>query len=96
MPTVLFTETARQDMREIARWIASENRKAAREWVAAIGQRCDLLARHPLLGRVRPDLSIDARAFPYRNYLIFYDTTDAGIVVLHVIDARRDIPNLPL
>lgn len=96
MPTVLFTETARQNIRDIARWIASENRKAARDWVAAIGQRCDLLARHPLLGRVRPDLSIDALVFPYRHYLIFYDRTDGGIIVLHVIDPRRDIPNMPL
>lgn len=36
-------------------------------------RRCRLLALHPGLGRVRPELSIDTLVFPYRNHLIFYE-----------------------
>lgn len=45
------------------------------------------------MGRVRDDLIPGAYMFPFGNYLVFYDIEPGGIVVLHVADARRDIPN---
>ncbi len=31
--------------------------------------------------------------FPFGNFLIFYDIVENGIVVVHVTDARQDVPN---
>ena len=96
MPSVLFSQVARQDMLTITRWIKQHNKQAAIDTKNAIIQCCHKIASQPLMGRIRPEFSIDTRMFPFRNYLIFYDAVEGGIEVLHVLDGRQDIPNLPL
>lgn len=95
-PSLHYTEEARTGIRDAAQWIRQYDRKAAATWTEGLIRQCQLLSRHPNLGRVRPELSVDTHVFPYRNHLIFYDITARGILILYVIDARQDIPNLPL
>jgi len=96
MPRPYFSEQARAEIKIAARWISQHDPKAASDWTQGLMRQCRLLAGHPGLGRIRHELAIDARVFPYRHHLIFYDITRTGILVLHVVDARQDIPNLPL
>jgi toxin ParE1/3/4 len=96
MAKFTLTEQAQKDIRDIAQWISQANAQAAIKWLKIIEHHFSLLASQPLMGRIRPEFSIDARMFPFRNYMIFYDAVDDGIEVLHVLDGRQDIPNLPL
>lgn len=96
MPTVEFTEVAEENIDGIVSWIAERNITAAEQWLAGLFKQCSMLARHPGIGRVRPELSIDFRVFVYRETFIFYDIGDRGILVAYVIDTRQDLPNLSL
>jgi toxin ParE1/3/4 len=50
-----------------------------------------LLAGHPLLGELRPDLSPDLRAFVVRPYLVLYLPASYGVRIAQVIHSARDI-----
>lgn len=46
-----FTPLAKQDLKEINRFIALDNSDAARRFIALIKQKCQILAEFPELGR---------------------------------------------
>jgi toxin ParE1/3/4 len=92
MPSVLRTSFANLDLIEIAFRIAEQNPAAADAWFDSIGEKCQLLARMPELGRKRPDLAPDLRSFPVGNYVIFYRPVSDGIQVIRVLHGARDIP----
>ena len=52
-----FTPDAVADLDDIWRFIASDNRAAADQVEEAIVAACEALARNPLQGHVRPDLT---------------------------------------
>ena len=58
----------------------------------ALDAACELLAEHPLIGRLRPALPEGVRSFPLGNYLIFYVPAADGIDVVRVIYGGRDLP----
>ena len=59
-----------------------------------ISERCHMLARHPEIGRLRPELAPDLRSFAVRNYIIFYRPIDDGIEVARVLRGSRDLDSL--
>ncbi len=48
MSEVRFSAAAESDLLDIVVFIARDNPRAAREWLAAVRGRCELLADHPL------------------------------------------------
>lgn len=48
MIAAVFSPEAEADLLGIAEFIARDNPTAARTWLAALRQRCKLLAEHPL------------------------------------------------
>ena len=94
MPKVLRTSEANLDLVEIAYRIAEENPIAADDWLDAIGQKCQLLAQMPELGRKRPDLAPEVRSFPVGNYVIFCRPVNRGIQVIRILHGARNIPML--
>lgn len=60
--------------------------------VHGITDRCWLLARHPRMGRRRPDLSSELRSFPAGDYVILYSIEGDDFVLIHyVFHGSRDI-----
>jgi len=51
-----FTEQAERDLIDIGNFIAQDNPGIAGRFVAALEERCRLLATHPLMGRKREEL----------------------------------------
>jgi len=49
------------------------------------------LARHPLIGRARPELLTDLRSLPFGRYVIFYLPRKRGIEVVPVLHGARDL-----
>ena len=94
MPVILRTSRAHLDLVEIASYIAEENPAAADRWLDTIGEKCQLLAQRPELGRKRPDLAVELRSFPVGHYVIFYRPISDGIQVIRVLHGARDISML--
>jgi toxin ParE1/3/4 len=51
---------------------------------------CDLLAEHPELGELQPDLLPKLRRFTIENFAVFYRPLTEGVEVLMVLHAARD------
>jgi toxin ParE1/3/4 len=49
------------------------------------------LARHPLMGRARPELGEAIRSFPFEDYVIFYLPLADGMDLVRVIHAALDL-----
>lgn len=94
MGRVIRAQLARQDLKDIARYLAqeSQSRDVAMRVVRLIADRCFVYAREPELGEACPDLGADVRRFPVGNYVVFYRTAHNGIQLLRVLHGSRDIP----
>jgi plasmid stabilization system protein ParE len=54
MSEVRFSAAAESDLLDIVDFIARDNPRAAREWLAAVRERCQLLAAYRSTGRYTP------------------------------------------
>lgn len=64
MPSVVIRPKALEDLAEIWAYIAEDSPRQAAAFAAAIDREIRDLARHPLIGRARPELLIDLRSLP--------------------------------
>jgi plasmid stabilization system protein ParE len=67
-------------------------------WHAAVERTLKQLAKHPLLGRPRPDLRLAQirswRVDHFRRWLIFYEMKDDTLVLLRVRYGMMDLPSM--
>jgi toxin ParE1/3/4 len=89
-----YSSDANADIEGIARYIFDLNPVAAQHFLDALEETCELLAEHPLIGRLRPELGEGVRSFAVGNYLIFYLPAKDGINVARVIYGGRDLPGV--
>ncbi len=89
-----FTDQAKEDLFEIAAYIALDNEQAAVQLVDRIHDKCQTLADHPRLGRSREDLAPRLRGTPLGNYLIFYRITDYGVEIVRIVHGARELEAL--
>jgi toxin ParE1/3/4 len=85
---------AEADLLEIWLFIAQESPRAADRLLDRIETQCRLLADNPRLGRERPELAPDARAWIVGRYLVLYREQDDGIEVVRVVHGARDVQQL--
>jgi len=85
---------AEQDLDAIWDYIAEDNVDAADRLIDTIVQKCEMLAVHPRMGQLRPDLAPRLRSFSVGNYIVLYRPTDAGIEVARVVHGARDVDSL--
>jgi len=69
MRSFRFSTEANFDIEGIGNYIFDLNPIAADHFLAALDETCDLLAGHPELGRLRPELGEGLRSFPIGNFL---------------------------
>ena len=80
MSAYVLSGEALAELDEIWRYIAQDDIGAADDWIAKLLDACDLLARNPLAGHRRKDLTEDALLFwPVGKYLIIYRTLEDSI-----------------
>ena len=92
MATVQRSSRAETDLLDIWNYIAQDDPIAADRQLDRIDAGCDLLAKNPLGGPQREDLTHGLRFYPVGNYLIFYVTGEDGITVVRVLHGARDYP----
>lgn len=93
-----FTPQALDDLFEIWSYIAQDNPAAADRVEDAIHQACELVARAPLAGTVRKDLtSLPVRFWvvpPFPNYFLVYDAATNPLQIIRVLHGARNIPSI--
>lgn len=91
---------ARKDLEDIAVYIAEENLQAAMRFLDSAETTINKLADYPHRGKLfqtdNKKLSdirwVPVAGFPF--HLIFYQTTQAQIIVIRVIHGGRDLPTI--
>jgi toxin ParE1/3/4 len=100
MPRLVFLDSAKCDLAEIASYIERESmdRERAEVFVDKLITHCQMLASRPVvMGRVRPELRAEYRSVTFGNYVIFLTYTSDGtsprdvMKVVHVLWGARDL-----
>ena len=94
MPTLRYSEASKDDLKEIARVIAKDKPKAAREWVAKLREKCRMLAKHPEVGDDRSDLGNGIRSTYVGSYIIFFRRREEALEIVRVRRGDLEYPLL--
>jgi toxin ParE1/3/4 len=89
-----IAKEARQDLKEIYRYIFSANPSAADSLHDLFFDKFHMLAQNPLLGEARNDLAENLRMFTTGNYVILYRPAKTGIEIIQIVHSARDLPAL--
>ena len=92
---MVWSESAALDLKSIVLFIAQNSMQNAREAFAKIKKECLLLEKFPDLGKIPAELE-DLQIGGYREltinpWRVFYRKQAEQIVVLAVVDSRRDL-----
>lgn len=94
---VKFTDTAKEDLRDIATYIAeqSKDKKIAINFVNKLREKTKILESFPESGAVPDDRimkNFDYRFLVHNEYLIFYHyiSKDGASYILAIFNAKRD------
>lgn len=84
---------ARNDLREIAVYVATESGSLAiaEKVVDLLTRRFELLAERPYIGPARDDLKLGVRGFPVDRYMVVYRVMGKQVRILRVAHTRRDL-----
>jgi len=96
MSVVKRQPTANEDLFEIWSYIAMDSIPEADELIREISEVFRLLADNPRMGSRREELAESLRAFPVKNYVIYYRplSKEEGITVVRVLNGAQDIREL--
>jgi len=94
---VRITETAKQDLREIALYIADRSKEIeiAKNFVLELQEECKRLVDFPQAGALPKDRilrSMDYRYIVHKDYLIFYNIDEGQKIVniLAIFNSKKD------
>ena len=92
---VVWSESAAHDLKSIVSFIAEDSGQNARDVFAKIKKECRLLESFPDLGKVPTELEAlqigGYRELSVTPWRIFYRKQANQIVILAVVDSRRDL-----
>jgi toxin ParE1/3/4 len=89
-PTLQFTNLAKTDIEDTWQYLGEFGEDIAAKLISQIVEKCLTLSRNPKIGRVRNDLIVNLRQFPFKNYNIFYFPLENGIEVYRVLHSSRN------
>ena len=90
-PKIIRSRLAVEDLAELWHFIAKDSIFHAERFIRFVDERLQHLARHPLIGRPRDELSPDLRSFPVRHLLVCYRPIENGIEIARILHSSRDI-----
>lgn len=95
-----FLKKAEEDIEEILRYISRDNPTAALAVREAIENTCETIATMPQVGTSRTFSNPVYKGIrlmlvkKFENYLIFYQPTEQGVLIVRVLHGARDIAAL--
>jgi toxin ParE1/3/4 len=90
---ILWTEPARQDLREIFSYIAEENPNAARALLTEIKERVGVLQNNPQIGRTGRVEGTRELVLTGTHYIFPYRVKEQQIQILAVFHTAQRWPN---
>jgi len=97
---VLWTRTAEQDLESIIEYMARDSVDSALKTLQALRSKASNLATLPDRGRVVPEMKACGistyRELVVSPWRIIYRTESKSVIVLAVIDARRNLEDILL
>ncbi|MCA9125992.1 MAG: type II toxin-antitoxin system RelE/ParE family toxin [Planctomycetales bacterium] len=96
MSRIEWTATGRESLEAIALFIADQNESVQRalQVVDRIEAKCDLVAKFPESGTLRPDLGEGIRSTLVDSLVIIYRPLKDGIRILLVAEGHQDLPSV--
>lgn len=94
MPRLRYSAKSKEDLKAIARYIASDNPTAARRWAARMKAKCRLASQIPNLGQDRSDLAEGVRETYVGRYIIFFRERAGWLEVLRIVPGDLEFPFL--
>lgn len=98
---VVFTDTAKQDLRNITYYILEESKSKSITgiFIKNIKEKCSLLEEYPKIGSIPNDYiikNLDYRYIVFKEYIIFYTVDDRKqqIFILAIINSKRNYSKL--
>ena len=91
MTKVFFTREAERDLEEIGDFIAADNPARAISFIREIRDRCAKIAESPLAYPARPELGDRRRSCAHGRYILFFQPTDAHILIVRILHGSRDL-----
>ena len=94
---IVWSPAAIEDLQSIVWYVAERSRKRARILGLALIAKVELLADHPSLGRIVPEIEDPTvREISHGTYRIVYRTDDSILVeVVRIWHSARGTPTLP-
>lgn len=90
---LFWTDTAKEDLRTIRRYITADSPTAARRWVGRLRERARNALHAPLAGRKVPEFRRDdIRELIEGNYRIVYQVSVDRLVILTVFEGHQLFP----
>ena len=94
MPRLRYSAESKDDLKQIARFIARDKPVAARQWVKKLREKCHLVAKHPEIGDARPELGEGIRSTYLGRYVIFFRLVEGFLEIVRVIRGEVDDPRI--
>jgi toxin ParE1/3/4 len=94
MAQVIISTFAEIDLDNIWDFISEKNVGAAEQLIKEFGQKFNLLAENPNIGRRHDEIIIKLRSFPHKKYIIFYFESENGVEIYRVLHGARNIEDL--
>jgi toxin ParE1/3/4 len=88
---VFLSDKARSDLLQFYGYLAERSPSAARAALETINVKFANLTRFPFIGRERSTLGAGVRSLVAGTQVIFYTVEKERIIVVRVLDGRRDI-----
>ena len=88
---IVFTDEADLDLLQIHGYLLARNRTAAMELASLFNTKLETLAHFPFVGRDRYYFESGLRSIVVENYVVFYRVERDRILIVRVLDGRRDI-----
>lgn len=85
-----LTQEAREDLKDIWRYIAESSIHAADAFVDELYQECVRINLSNSFGRNRPELGTQVTSYPYRKYMLYFQSDKANVYVLRILHGSRD------
>ena len=90
---LLWTETAKQDLISIRRYIARNNPAAAKKWIDNLRRTARGAVHAPYAGRKVPEFSKEnLRELLLGNYRIVYQVTTDTVIIVTIFEGHRLFP----
>jgi toxin ParE1/3/4 len=91
---IVWTESARQDLRQVFEYIAGDSPKAASKLLSVIKERAALLQDNPHMGRIGRVDGTRELVIAGTEYILPYRVKDNQIQILAVFHGARKWPEI--